>query len=190
MFYITGAGGDHRSGLGAHLASLGTAYGGLSLSGAFIRYPFEEKLNVIRGVLAQIDIPEAAIIANSMGAYYLLHSLVDQPPFQGRVLLLSPVLGAATNGLNYSRPPMAAKFAKAVSGGRLAKPHWLEIATGVNDTTCDYRLAEQVGSDLKADRISLLEGEGHTINHRTVQQLAVRFLSRTKKVSGQHDPGE
>lgn len=153
-------------------------YGGLSLSGAFVRHPFEEKLNVIRGVLAQIDIPEAAIVANSMGAYYLLHSLVDQPSFQGRVLLLSPVLGAATNGLNYSRPPMAAKFAKALSGGRLAKPHWLEIATGIDDTTCDYRLAEQVASTLKADRITLLEGEGHTIKHRTVHRLVENFLSR------------
>lgn len=176
IFYFTGAGGDHRTGLGAHLASLGTAYGGLSLSGAFIRYPFEEKLNVIRNVLVQIDMPEAAVVANSMGAYYLLHSLVDQPPFQGRVLLLSPVLGSSTNGLNYSRPPMAARFAKALSGGRLAKSHWLEIATGIDDATCDYRLAQKVAIDLTADRITLLEGQGHTIEHRTVHALVENFL--------------
>ncbi len=178
IFYITGAGGDHRNGLGAHLASLNFAYGGLSLSAGFVRHSFDQKLAIIRSAIEQIDRPEAAIIANSMGAYYLLHSFIDRQPFSGRVLLLSPVLGAASHGFNYSRPPMAANFANALQKRRLPKPARLEIATGMADTSCDYCQAEQVAAALAADQLTLVEGQGHTLDHTTVRQLVERFLHR------------
>lgn len=46
------------------------------------------------------------------------------------------------------------------------------------DTSCDYRQAEQVAAALAADQLTLVEGQGHTLEHNTVRQLVELFLHR------------
>lgn len=92
--YITGRGGDARSGSSVYLETLTDDYSALAVDPIFLRQSFHEQVSALRDFCT---IEQSNIIADSFGAYLLLHSLIDQPPLTSRALLLSPVLGRVTS---------------------------------------------------------------------------------------------
>ena len=69
----------------------------------------------------------------------LLHVLADLEPFPRKILLCSPVLGAAVakNGFYGSLPPRAEKLVKLAESNAFSAPRYMEIHTGAEDNGCD-----------------------------------------------------
>ena len=173
--YITGRGGSGVGGLSAHLKKLDEDYDVLPIDTGFLQQDIQDQIDTVREFI-QLD--RANVIANSYGAYLLLLALIDQPPLNIRVLLLSPVLGRAISEerLLFSRPPREKTLHQAVAEQRLGMPDHLEIVTGQEDQICDPTLALHIGGQLNIE-VSLLQGEGHSISSSHVSTTLTRFCN-------------
>ena len=177
--YITGRGGDARSGLSVYLETLTDDYSVLAADPVFLRQSFHQQVSAVRDFCA---IEQSNIIANSFGAYLFLHSLIDQPPLKSRILLLSPVLGRVTSEerMLISIPPGEKTLKSAIAEDRIALPRHLEILTGEEDDICDASLARSTADKLGA-KIQVLEQEGHLITPSKVSDAISEFLMSSKR---------
>jgi len=172
--YITGRGGNGKGGLSAYLATLSADYDVLPIDPDFLAQDIQAQVDTVR---AFTPLEDANLIANSYGAYLLLLTLIDQPPLNIRVLLLSPVLGRAISEerMLFSRPPREKTLHQAIAEQRLGMPNHLEIVTGEDDEICDSALAKQVGEQLGIN-VSILPNEGHMLEPASVESALQRFL--------------
>ena len=172
--YITGRGGNGKGGLSAHLATLSDDYDVLPIDPDFLAQDIQAQVDTVR---AFTHLEDGNLIANSYGAYLLLLSLIDQPPSNIRVLLLSPVLGRAISKerMLFSRPPREQTLHSAIKEQRLGIPKHLEIVTGAEDEICDTALARQIGEQLGIS-LSILPNEGHMLEPSSVERALQRFL--------------
>ena len=173
--YITGRGGNAKSGLSVYLETLTDDYSVLAVDPVFLRQGFYEQVSAIRDFCT---VDEGNIIANSFGAYLLLQSLIDQPPLTSRVMLLSPVLGRVTSEerMLISNPPGEKTLKAALKEDRMGLPSYLEILTGEDDDICDVSLARSTANRLGAS-LQVLEQEGHLITPNKVSKAITEFLS-------------
>ena len=173
--YITGRGGSGVGGLSAHLKTLDDDYDFLAIDADFLQQDIQTQVNTVRKFI-QLD--TANVVANSYGAYLLLLALIDQPPLNIRVLLLSPVLGRAISEerMLFSRPPRQKTLHQAIAEQRLGMPDYLEIVTGAQDEICDPALARQVCEQLGIN-VSILPNEGHMLSPQLVSATLKRFQS-------------
>ena len=172
--YITGRGGNGKGGLSAHLATLSDDYDVLPIDPDFLAQDIQAQVDTVR---AFTHLEDGNLIANSYGAYLFLLTLIDQPPFNIRVLLLSPVLGRAISEerMLFSRPPREKTLHQAIAEQRLGVPNHMEIVTGAEDEICDPALARRVGEQLGIS-LSILPNEGHMLEPSSVERALQRFL--------------
>jgi predicted alpha/beta hydrolase family esterase len=173
--YITGRGGDALAGLSEYLTTLTSQYKALAIDPEFLSKDFHEQVLTVKSFCSADD---SYIIANSYGAYLLLHSLIDEPPIESKVMLLSPVLGRVNSEkrMLISRPPGEKALKSAILEARLGLPEHLEILTGSDDEICDSSLAEETANTLGVN-ICVLQNEGHMITPSKVMSAIQAFLS-------------
>ena len=136
VYYLPGRGGRIETGLGQGLLARGVRVSGRETFGAFAKLGFQDQVQAIRGDLQdRFWTPDGLVIANSYGAYLFLHALLDLDPFPGRVLLLSPVIGAAIHPQTAARfyPPRADALQKAAKNGKYPKAKNIDVHVGAND---------------------------------------------------------
>lgn len=93
-YYLPGAGGYISTGLGEGLLSRGWAAKGRETIGEFRKWPFQKQVDAIADDLrAMFWREDAHVVAVSFGAYLFLHAQAQLPPYVGKVLLLSPIVG-------------------------------------------------------------------------------------------------
>lgn len=179
--YYPGRGSSIHQGLGLDLTEKGYSLIGLDMHQRFLRQPFQ---NQIKQLWAQVQqrlwSPRGHIIAKSYGAYVLLHALADAEPFPGRILLFSPVLGAAfvrKDGIyRGSIPPRANKLKKMAEQGLFPVPNYLEIHTGALDNGCDPDLAKLLIKSLPNGKIYIKDNCGHSLEPAYELKIALDFL--------------
>ena len=177
VFYITGRGGSLEHGLVAHLAQAYGVVGGLSLSADWFQRSHEEQVALVRVQLADSAAARSPVIANSYGSYLVMLALLDAPPSDTSVMLLSPVLGKAVIGGTYHRPPGGKRFAAALEG-HIAKPSWLELYIGEADPHYAPATWGQLRAAIKPDRQEVFAGEGHSLSEDLVAGLVRNFMQR------------
>ena len=172
--YITGRGGSGAGGLSAYLNTLDDDYDVLPIDADFLQQEIQGQIDTVREFI-QLD--AANVVANSYGAYLLLQALIDQPPLNIRVLLLSPVLGRAISEerMLFSRPPREKTLHLAIAAQRLGMPDHLEIVTGAEDDICDPDLALNIAEQLCIE-VRILQGEGHMLGADKVSGILDQFL--------------
>ncbi len=173
--YVTGRGGSAQSGLSVYLSTLTSDFDALAIDPIFLQKDLEEQISAVRAFTA---LESGHLIANSYGAYLFLLSLIDQPRFAAKVLLLSPVLGRAMDPerMLLSRPPREKTLHKAIKEKRLGVPDLLKIVTGKEDEICDHAMAHEISDSLGLE-VTVLEGQGHMIEPSIVAQEIDKFLS-------------
>ena len=173
--YITGRGGSGVGGLSAYLETLDDDYDVLAIDSGFLQQDIQGQIDTVRKFI-QLD--TANVVANSYGAYLLLQALINQPPLNIRVLLLSPVLGRGISAerMLFSRLPREKTLHQAITEQRLGMPSHLEIVTGAKDDICDPKLASQLGKQLKIE-VTILPSEGHMLSAVKVSSVLRRFFS-------------
>lgn len=171
-YYLPGRGGRLNGGLGTALGQFGEVRG-RELSGDFARLRFDEQVELIRADLHGQDCP---VVANSFGCYLLLNALLDQPPYPGRILLLSPILGDAENpdtGMVYC-PPRARTFFDALLAGKLKFAAPAHVLVGSEDWQCNRAALPLLRAS--GALVEELSGGGHELGKEAVGG-ALRGLS-------------
>jgi hypothetical protein len=100
-------------------------------------------------------------------------------PFPGKVLLFSPVLGAATAKtypFYISRPPRAERLVRLAQSNKFPAPGYMEIHTGAEDNGCDPALAERFASKVSNTELYIVAGAGHSLAEEYLQGVLCRFL--------------
>lgn len=171
--YITGRGGSGVRGLSAYLETLDDDYDVLAIDSRFLQQDFQGQIDTVREFI-QLD--EANVVASSYGASLLMLALIDQPPLNIRVLMLSPVLGRAISEerMLFSRPPREKTLHQAIAEQRLGMPRHLEIVTGHEDEICDPASVRQIGEQLGIS-VSILPNEAHMLSPQLVSAAWERF---------------
>ena len=179
IYFIPGRGESLDEGIGQVIASMGFSVKGREMISDFARLGFSEQLALIRSDLeSDFWRPESVLIGRSYGAYLLLHTLAELEPFPGKVLLFSPVLGAAISEDRRSGvlPPRSKLLLKLADSGGFPAPCSLEIHTGAKDNGCDPALAIRFASLVGNTKLYIVPGSGHEFDEDYVRSVLDRFL--------------
>jgi len=173
IYYLTGQGGQLTSGLGTALESYGLSVVGRELRGDFRALPFDEQVLTVAHDLRTMQwTDEPKVIANSFGAYLFLHAQRVLPPYPGKVLLLSPILGefGDENTGTYFVPPRANKLKELADLGSFPTPINCEIHVGSEDWQSNPDAVTTFGR-LVGIPVNVVPGNGHMLDKTYVQQI-------------------
>lgn len=179
LYFLPGRAERLDAGLGRFIAKMGYSIHGREIVSNFALLRFADQLALIKSDLEigcwDVD---ARLIGRSYGAYLLLHTLADMNPFPGRILLCSPVLGAAVakDGSFGSRPPRAEKLVKLAEIGAFPIPGYMEIHTGADDNGCDPLLAKRFASLVGNTKLKIVTGAGHELSGDYMKGMLREFL--------------
>ena len=170
--------GRHRAledGLGQALMQRGQVVAGRALVGDFVRLRFSEQVAVVAGDLRALA-PQAGgrVLAYSFGAYLFLHALAQLPPFAGRALLLSPVVGEAAHTFV---PPSAGRLQQWLAQGQYPLPARMELHVGDADWQCPLPAVQALGDALGA-RTVVVPGAGHALPREYVGAVLDAWLAQ------------
>jgi hypothetical protein len=136
IYYLPGHGGALDKGLGVGLSQRGVQIQGRETRGEFKTLSFPAQIETIAGDLqSHFWTPDSQVVANSYGGYLLLHAQAILPPFPGKLLLLSPIVGdfhTESNGLGFY-PPRADRLRELAETGTYPTPKNAEIHVGSED---------------------------------------------------------
>ena len=180
IYLLPGRGGSLDAGLGLALKAKGYHVSGRETLGDFAKLSLpHQALAISQDLQADFWDNDALVVANSYGAYLLLFAQALMPAFPGRVLLLSPVIGAVTNssvGKVGFAPPYAECLMALAMSGELVVPGHCEIHVGANDWQCPAERLSEFGR-LTGVPITIVPDAGHMLNHGYVSVLLDQWLT-------------
>ena len=179
IVYLIPGRGNKLSEIGDIITSLGFDIYGREILPPFSNLRFSEQLTIIKNDLIQFCWnSKTKLVGHSYGAYLLLHSLSELEAFPGKILLFSPVLGAAlSNTILYgSRPPRADRLLKIAKEKKFPPPKSLKIYTGENDDGCDPVLASKFCSLIPNSKVNIVKDQGHKLDSEFVKKSITHFL--------------
>ena len=165
VYYLPGMGGRLNTGLGLVLLSKGFTVQGRELTGEFRKLDFGQQVDCVVADLQSIDWwAGGRVIANSFGAYLLLHALAQMPPFTGKLLLLSPIVGQFSNASTQMGfvPPRADRLGEIAREGRFPVPKQCEIHVGADDWQSNPANVTEFGS-LVDIVVNVVPNAGHSL---------------------------
>jgi len=178
VYYLTGMGGRLDSGLGQGLLSRGLEISGRELVGEFRKLDFQDQIDYIADDLKSNHWSEEAhVIANSFGAYLFLHAQAQLPPYIGKVILLSPIVGEFGNEqtrMNFI-PPRAERLFDLAKSGSYPAPKQCEIHVGSEDWQSNPTNVSAFGSMLGIS-VNVVPNAGHMLPKEYVGALLNRWL--------------
>ncbi len=180
VYFIPGRNEGLDNFISHYILDIGCGVVGREILPPFSRLRFREQLKWIRLDLSRkIWHPGAVIIGKSYGAYLILHSLASMSPFPGRILLFSPVLGAACSldsGCG-SIPPRAKKLSDLAEKEKFPHPRYLEIHTGSEDNGCEPSMAISFSRFFPNSNLSVIQGADHHLSLDYIREVLDRFFT-------------
>lgn len=179
VYYLTGMGGRLDTGLGQGLLSRGVGIAGRELVGEFRRLDFQQQIDLVAEDLQTHHWNEDShVIANSFGAYLFLHAQAQLPPYIGKVILLSPIVGEFANEetqMNFI-PPRAEKLLSLAKDGLFPVPKQCQIHVGSEDWQSNPANVTAFGQLLRLD-VTVVPNGGHMLPKEYVGNLLDAWLS-------------
>jgi len=173
IYLLPGKGGRLNKGLGAELLARGFSVTGRELVDEFRSLPFRDQVAVVANDLRSNHWHEdALLIANSFGAYLFLHAQAELPPYVGRVLLLSPIVGEASNeeAMMFFVPPGTRRLNEKIASGTFTAPRRCEIHVGELDWQSNPEQVEAIGRQLRIP-VFFVPNNGHALDRNYVSDL-------------------
>jgi hypothetical protein len=165
IYLLPGHGGRIINGLGQALGNLGFDVVGRETVGEFNKLDFDFQVETIAQDLKDnFWRDDALVIANSYGAYLLLHALSSLAVFPGKILLLSPIVGefsSETICMGFT-PPYADRLHTLASQGKYPIPSQCEIHVGSEDWQSIPGNVTAFASLVNA-RVTVVKGAGHSL---------------------------
>lgn len=178
VYYLPGAGGELRTGLGQGIVSRGFEVAGRETRGEFQRLSFQEKIELVaQDLKTHFWRPDGLVICNSYGGYLFLHAQSALDPYPGKVLLLSPIVGHFINEALHRGyvPPRSKRLKEIVSAGQFPTPMNVEIYVGSEDWQSHPHAVSAFGR-CTGIPVHVIEGRGHELGADLVGSLLDRFL--------------
>ena len=179
VYYLTGMNGRLDTGLGQGLLSRGVDITGRELVGEFRKLDFQQQVDLIADDLRDnFWYEEARVIANSFGAYLFLHAQAQLPPYIGKVILLSPIVGEFGNEetqMNFI-PPRAEKLRQLAEAGSFPVPKQCQIHVGAEDWQSNPTNLKVLGAMLDID-VTVVPNAGHMLPKKYVGDLLDKWLN-------------
>jgi alpha-beta hydrolase superfamily lysophospholipase len=179
VYYLTGMGGRLDSGLGQALLTRGLEISGRELVGDFRKLDFQKKINhIVDDLQSNFWHEDAHVIANSFGAYLFLHAQAQLPPYIGKVLLLSPIVGEFGNEVTQMNfiPPRAEKLRQLAEAGTFPVPEQCQIHVGAEDWQSNPANVTAIGALLGLD-VKIVPNAGHMLPKVYVGALLDKWLN-------------
>ena len=160
---------------------LDRGYGGTGreFRGDFASWDFSEQVTCVADDVGQhFWRADALVIANSFGAYLLLHALAGKVAFPGRVLILSPIVGEsfdAVSGQSFV-PPRAGDLHKLSRAGAYPRPKACEIHVGKDDWQSNPASVCLFAQPLDIP-VEVLKGQGHMLDKDYVAGVLDAWLA-------------
>lgn len=170
VLYITGRGGSLNKGLAAYLASSIKGFEGIAVDTQFLKRRPLEQVELIRQKIAQD--PARLVIANSYGAYLVLHALAQIKDFiPENVLLLSPLLGVGREqgGFYMNIPPLLSRLEEAFHAGVVMRPKTIKFLIGELDKQISVRQVGFLEEYFGLNAVQVCSGEGHMMSTQRIQ---------------------
>ena len=119
----------------------------------------------------------AHVVANSFGAYLFLNAQSLIPPFPGKVLLLSPIVGefAKPDQLTHFMPPYPTRLMDLATASKLPTPAKAEIHVGSEDWQSNPEQVSRL-AELIQIPVHVVAGNGHMLDHGYVSGLLDRWV--------------
>lgn len=179
IYYLTGMGGSLHKGLGEALYQRGLQVVGRELRDDFAKLDFSQKVEIVSMDLQTLQQENGPrVIANSFGAYILLHALLDHPPFTGKLLILSPIVGAFSNegiGIGFV-PPRAKRLLEIAQSGKFPTPTRCEIHVGSEDWQCNPENVRAFGEAVNIP-VHIVPKNSHMLERDYVTKLLDNFIN-------------
>lgn len=183
IYYLPGRGGQLLTGLGEALTSRGLQVTGRETLGQFRELSFAQQVSVIANDLQTSFWEEdSLVIANSFGAYLFLHAQAQLPPYPGRVLILSPIVGefeSHESGTVYS-PPYPKRLGELASQGTFPRPRNAHIHVGELDWQSVPDNVTKFGA-LTGIAVTVVPGAGHMLPKEYVGGVLDEWLGGDEK---------
>ena len=178
VYYLTGMGGRLDSGLGQGLLSRGLEISGRELVGEFRKLDFQDQVDlIVQDLQSNFWHEDAYVIANSFGAYLFLHAQAQLPPYIGKVILLSPIVGEFGNEetrMNFI-PPRAEKIRQLAEAKIFPAPKQCQIHVGADDWQSNPANVTALGSLLGLD-VTVVPNAGHMLPKDYVGDLLDKWI--------------
>jgi len=179
IYYLPGHGGQLATGLGQSLMERGFDVTGRETRDEFRSLPFDEQVQtVVDDLQSHFWHSQAQVVCNSFGSYLFLHAQVQMPPFVGRVLLLSPIVGEFTSYQTRTSfsPPRPEWLKTLVESGQFNAPARCEIHVGEEDWQSIPANVKAFGR-LSGIPVTVIPKCGHDLGKAYVGPLLDRWLS-------------
>ncbi len=154
--------------------------------GEFRRLPFQEQIDAVAQDLHNLFWREDAhVVAVSFGAYLFLHAQAQLPPFIGKVLLLSPIVGQFSNneiGLGFI-PPRADRLKELAQARLFPAPLHCQIHVGSEDW---QSIPSNVSAfaEILGIPVTVVPNAGHQLGKKYVGTLLDQWLELPTRDTG------
>lgn len=182
IYYLPGHRGRLDSALGTELMARGFDIAGRTTHGEFKLLSFSDQVKTIANDLESgFWYKDSVVIANSFGAYLFLHAQALLPPFIGKVLLLSPIVGEFTNDEKMMSfiPPKSEEIRSLINSGNYPTPLNIEMHVGSEDWQSNPQNVEAVANQLQV-KYSIVPGDGHSLSKSYVGSVLDKWLGSPK----------
>ena len=180
IYFLPGHGGRITNGLGQELLRRGFDVLGRETVGDFKKLDFDAQVETVaKDIMASFLQDDAIVIANSYGAYLLLHAMSSMSALPGRVLLLSPIVGefsSETIRMGFI-PPYANRLYELASKGLYPVLKNCEIHVGSEDWQSFPDNVNAFASLVHA-QVKVVQGSGHSLPKEYVAALLDRWLNQ------------
>ena len=189
IYYLPGRGGQLDGPLGMELVRRGYYLLGREITNRegspnrfFCELAFTDQVKVIANDLQNYAwSPGSFILANSFGAYALLHAVLKLQKCPAKILLLSPVLGSVRSDGLYFKPPKARLFEQSLQDQMFPQMN-ISIVTGSNDNqvsipSCQALIACSGG------KLTVLAEQGHRLEPCLVQPILDEWLPNRNRAA-------
>jgi hypothetical protein len=178
VYYLPGWAGHLSTGLGQALMDRGFDVTGRETRGDFKGLSFTDQVETVKeDLLNNFWTDDSRVIANSFGAYLLLHAQASLDPYPGRVLLLSPIVGGFADDATgrFFSPPQEHRLLKLAQARQFPTLKNCEVHTGSEDWQSNPNAVTKFFGLLGIDTI-VAEGRGHSLGEDYVLQLLNNWL--------------
>ena len=174
LYFLPGRGSSLNGRLGMELQSRGYELHGRVLNGDFAKLSFPEQVDHVAVDLRELDGHDVPVVANSWGAYWALHAILQNQQSYSRILLISPILGAVRGEGRMFKPPLNRLMDRAIETSEMPSFE-LTILVGSLDWQSPQARCVELCKLMDGDLI-VAEGKGHDLGRETVVQVLDQWL--------------
>lgn len=174
LYFLPGRGSSLNGRLGTELQTRGYELHGRVLYSDFAKLSFPQQVDHVAVDLRELDGLDIPVIANSWGAYWALHAILQNQMSYSRTLLISPILGAVRGEGRMFKPPLSKVMERSIDKS-LFPDIDLAILVGSEDWQSPSDRCKALCEAVQGNLI-IADGKGHDLGQEVVTDLLDKWL--------------